>query len=188
MKKNIIPIILKIITIVTTILLIIFAIWLIKLGILKDKNLLIEYLKDFDILAPLIFIIIQIIQVIIPVIPGGVSSLVGVLAFGPILGFIYNYIGLVLGSIIAYYLAKIYGIKLVRKLFSKSSVKKYLNYTKSKIFALICFFVIFLPGLPDDLVCYIAGLSKMDSKTFFIILLVGKPLSLLGYSILMALY
>ena len=187
MKNNITPKILKIITIITTILLIIFLLWLIKLGILKDKTLLINYLKNFGFFAPLVFILIQIIQVIVPIIPGGVSNLVGVLAFGPIFGFIYNYIGLSIGSILAYYLAKIYGIKLVCKLFKKESIAKYLKYTKKKMFTVICFLAIFLPGLPDDLVCYVAGLSQMPTKIFLIIILIGKPISLLAYSIFMAL-
>ena len=184
MPKEIAKKILKIGSIILTILLIIFIIWLIKLGILQDKNLLIEYLKQFGLIAPLIFIIIQIIQVIIPLIPGGVSSLVGVLAFGPVLGFIYNYIGLIIGSIIAYYLAKIFGLKLIQKLFSKTQINKYLNYVQKNIFTEICFIGILLPGLPDDLICYIAGLSQMKTKTFLLILLIGKPLSILIYSIL----
>ena len=73
----------------------------------------------------IIFILLQIAQVVFPVIPGGASCLAGVLAFGPLLGFIYNYIGLVLGSLVAFLLSRIYGIKIVEKLFSEETINKY---------------------------------------------------------------
>ena len=80
----------NIVTIIMTVLIVIFIIYGIKLGIFKDKNILIDYMKKFGIFAPTFFIFIQIIQVIFPVIPGGASCLAGVLAFGPVGGFIYN--------------------------------------------------------------------------------------------------
>ena len=96
----------KIITIIVTILLVAFIIHGMHLGIFKDKSLLINYMKKFGIWAFLFFIILQAIQVVFPVIPGGASCLAGVLAFGPVLGFIYNYSGLVIGSTLAFILSR----------------------------------------------------------------------------------
>lgn len=162
-----------------------FVLYAIKLGIFQDKTLLIEYIKRFRILAPVCFILLQIFQVIIPVIPGGVSCLAGVLAFGPILGFVYNYIGLVIGSCMAYFLAKKYGLKLIEKLFKKETIDRYLKYIQKNYFSKIFWLSIFLPGLPDDLLCYVAGISKMKFDKFLVIILMGKPLSLLSYSLFM---
>ena len=173
----------NIVTFIMTILIIIFIIYGINLGIFKDKMLLINYIAQYGAFGPLIFILIQIIQVIFPVIPGGASCLAGVLAFGPILGFIYNYIGLSIGSCVAFYLSRTYGIKLVRKLFKKETVDKYLKYVRNNKFDKIFIVGIFLPGLPDDLLCYIAGISNMKFKKFITIILLGKPLALVLYSI-----
>ena len=146
----------NIVTIIMTILIVIFIIYGIKLGIFKDKNILIDYMKKFGVFAPLIFIFIQIIQVIFPVIPGGASCLAGVLAFGSVGGFIYNEIGLVIGSIAAYFLSKIYGLRLINSLFKKEQVDKYLNYIRTNKFEKVFLWGIVLPGLPDDLLCYVA--------------------------------
>ena len=183
MSKDKLQRIFNIITIITTVLLIAFIIYAFKLGILEDKTVLVQYMKKFGIFACLFFILIQIVQVIFPVIPGGASCLAGVLAFGPVLGFIYNYIGLALGSLIAFLLSRIYGIKMVEKLFPEETIKKYLKYIQSNRFPTIFFWGIFLPGLPDDLLCYIAGLSKMSLKTFIFIILIGKPFALIFYSL-----
>ena len=173
----------NIVTIIMTILIVIFIIYGIKLGIFKDKNILIDYMKKFGVFAPTFFIFIQIIQVIFPVIPGGASCLAGVLAFGPVGGFIYNEIGLVIGSIAAYYLSKIYGLRLINSLFKKEQVDKYLGYIRTNTFEKVFFWGIFLPGLPDDLLCYILGLSNISFKKFLAIVILGKPLALIMYSV-----
>lgn len=173
----------NIVTIIMTILIVIFIIYGIKFGIFKDKNILIDYIKKFGVFAPTFFIFIQIIQVIFPVIPGGASCLAGVLAFGPVEGFIYNEVGLVIGSIVAYYLSKIYGLRLINSLFKKEQVDKYLGYIRTNTFEKVFFLGIFLPGLPDDLLCYISGLSNISFKKFLAIVVLGKPLALIMYSV-----
>lgn len=178
----------KIITIVITLLLILFIIYGLKLGIFEDKNILVNYIKGLGLFAPIFFIFLQMIQVVFPVIPGGASCLAGVLAFGPLLGFIYNYVGLVLGSILAFILSRKYGISLVKKMFNEETINKYLNYIQTSKFDKIFFLGIFLPGFPDDLLCYIAGLSKMTFKKFIVIIILGKPLALLFYSLFIEIF
>lgn len=178
----------KIVTVVVTILLILFILYGLKIGIFKDKMVLVNYMKKFGIFAPAFFMFLQIFQVIFPIIPGGASCLAGVLAFGSVGGFIYNYIGLTLGSIIAFLISRKYGLKFVQKLFKEETINKYLLYIRNNKFNKIFFLGIFIPGAPDDLLCYIAGLSKMNLKTFTLIILIGKPLALLMYSFFIELF
>ena len=117
-----------------------------KMNLLNDSDLLLERIKSYGLIAPLIFLLIQIVQVVFPVIPGGASCLVGVLAFGPIEGFIYNYVGLTLGSIVSFFLSRNFGLPLINKLFQKETVDKYLGYVRTKKFEKIFFLGIFLPG------------------------------------------
>ena len=175
----------KFIAFLITLTIILFIIHALKLGIFEDKTILINYIEQAGILAPIFFIILQLTQVIIPIIPGGMGCVAGVLAFGPIIGFIYNYIGIIIGSIIAYHLSKKYGLKLIEKLFPKAIINKYQKHISSNNFKKIFFIGILFPGLPDDLLCYIAGISSMNFKTFITIILIGKPISLLMYSLFM---
>lgn len=87
----------------------------IKEKIFTSSEALKLFLERVGGLGPIIFIIIQIVQVIIPVIPGGISTAVGVLVFGPVYGFIYNYICVIIGSIIVFIISKKYGMKVIKK-------------------------------------------------------------------------
>lgn len=180
--------ILTVITIVMTVLICAFIIYGIKIGIFQSPEKLVIYIQKYGILAPLIFILIQIVQVILPVVPGGASCFAGVLAFGPTSGFIYNYIGLCLGSVGAFFLSRRYGLKIILKLFKEETVNKYVGYIKQKKFEKVFFWGIFLPGAPDDLLCYVAGISNISFKKFMVIILLGKPLALFLYSLFMNIF
>ena len=47
----------RIITIIVTLLLILFVIYGLKLGIFQDKTVLVDYIKEFGVVAPLFFIL-----------------------------------------------------------------------------------------------------------------------------------
>ncbi len=177
--------IMTIVTILTTILLILFIVYGLKVGFFESNDALIRQIRQYGIIGPLFFLLIQVVQVIFPVIPGGASCFAGVLAFGPFEGFLYNYLGLCVGSIAAFYLSRRYGLPLIKKLFKEQTVDKYLGYIKTKTFERIFFWGILLPGAPDDLLCYIAGISDITSKRFVYIILLCKPLTLIFYSCFM---
>ena len=123
-------------------------------------------------------------QVVIPILPGGVSCLAGVLIFGPVWGFVYNYIGISIGSILAFLLSKQYGRPVVRNIIGEKNYDKYIGWlSKGNGFDKAFAVAIFLPVAPDDLLCYIAGLTKMTLKKFTAIILLGKPGSILLYSL-----
>ena len=87
-------------------------------GIFSSQKAMADFVIGLGIWGPLVFTLIQIIQVIIPIIPGGISCLAGVLMFGPVKGFILNYIGISLGSLFIFMLARICGRPLYLRGFS----------------------------------------------------------------------
>ena len=175
--------ILNILTIIGIVAVIFFIYFAVKERWFLDNEILLTKIKSFGLLAPLCFILIQIVQVVLPVIPGGASCQVGVMAFGAVGGFIYNYVGLVLGSICSFLLSRKFGMSIIYKLFKEKDIKKALDKINNSKYDLIFFLIILLPGLPDDLFCYISGITKMSLKKFTLIILIGKPLTLLVYSI-----
>lgn len=160
-----------------------FMYWAWKQGILTSQENMQKFIMGFGTAAGIIFVLIQIIQVIIPVIPGGVSCVAGVIVFGAGMGFVYNYVGICIGSILVFLIAKRYGRALMVKMFDKKLIDKYESWTEkngrfTKLFAL----AIFLPVAPDDFLCYLAGTTRMKLKTFTAVILLGKPLSIAAYS------
>lgn len=159
------------------------TVYFINLGVFKDINALRGLVGDSVIMGPIIFILLQILQVVIPIIPGGISSAAGVLIFGPWMGFVYNYIGICIGSIIIFLLGRRYGKPFILSMISDKTYNKYIKWLDDqgrfeKLFAL----AIFLPVAPDDALCLIAGLSNISVKRYTAIILIAKPASIFLYS------
>lgn len=156
-------------------------------GKFESVETLQEYIKGFGIFGPVALIILQAIQVIFPILPGFLGCAVGAVLFGSAGGFWCNYIGISAGSIIAFLLAKKYGIKLVEKLFPKDQYEKYSGWAgKSKSYVAFLFLGMALPLFPDDFFCYFSGLTKMRAEKFAAIIVLGKPWCILAYSLAFA--
>ena len=172
---------------ITAVILIIMGLFLyygLENHLFSDMNSLKSFISKGGIWGPLIFVLIQIIQVVISIIPGGVSCAAGVVLFGPWAGLLYNYVGIVIGSFINFYLARKYGTTLVKSFVSESTYDKYSNWLdKGKKFDKFFALAIFFPVAPDDFLCMLAGLTKMSLKKFSAIILLGKPASIAMYSL-----
>ena len=118
----------KKLTILGTILLFLFLYYLISTGCLTDPLKMENLIDSFGLFSPILFLLIQIIQVIIPIIPGGVSSGIGVILFGPIMGFILNYVGLLIGSIIVFLLVRRYGKNFILRFTDIKTYNKYIGW------------------------------------------------------------
>jgi uncharacterized membrane protein YdjX (TVP38/TMEM64 family) len=140
------------------------------------------FLTKVGVLAFFVFIIFQAVQVVFPILPGGIGLLAGVLIFGPWTGFIYNYIGICVGSILAFLIAKHYGTPIIKALFSEKMQKKYMKWAENKTFPRLFAIAIFMPVAPDDFLCYLAGTTNMTLKRFTTIIVLGKPMAIAAYS------
>lgn len=161
----------------------VFVIYGMGAGLFTNKQELQLLIGTAGILAPLIFILLQITQVVFPLIPGGVTCLAGVFMFGPFWSFLYSYIGIIIGSFINFYLARRYGQNFVKRLVAADVYDKYMSKINSgRKFDLMFAAAIILPGFPDDVLCMLAGLTEMKTTKFALILLIGRPASLIFYS------
>ncbi len=173
-----------ILTIVVTVAMVFLAVYAWQRGLFTSVEALQRVIKRLGIFGPILFVLLQIIQVVVPIIPGGVTLGAGVLIFGNLFGFIYNYIGIVLGSFIIFLLMRSFGRPLAYRLIGRDKILKYgpwLNDQRrfGRLFAL----AIFLPLAPDDALCYLAGLSSMSWRRYATIILLGKPFAVLLYSL-----
>ncbi|MGE9834392.1 TVP38/TMEM64 family protein [Streptococcus orisratti] len=162
----------------------VFVIWLYRQGILNDSNELKTLVKHYRFWGPLVFILIQIIQVVFPVIPGGVTTVAGFLIFGPVLGFIYNYIGILVGSGILFQLVRIFGRKFILLFVSEETFYRYEAKLETPGYERFFIFCMASPISPADVMVMITGLTQMSFRKFMIINIIAKPLSIIGYSYL----
>lgn len=175
---------LHIATIISLSVIVVLTIYGVKTGLLTNRDNLEMLVKKSGIWGPLLFITIQMIQVVLPIIPGGITCGAGVVIFGAWQGLLYNYIGIVVGSMINFYLARRYGQCFVKYFVKEETYEKYIGWLeKGKKFDKFFAFAIFFPCAPDDVLCLIAGLTRMTWKKFATIILLGKPASIAMYSL-----
>lgn len=145
-----------------------------------------EYIDSFGMFGPLILIFVQLAQVVLPILPAVVGYAAGAVLFGWAGGFLCNYIGISIGSLLAFYLARRYGAAFVQRHVSSAAYDKYFHWTQKKGFLWFLILTIFLPVAPDDLICFLAGLTAISAKKFCVIILALKPWCLLLYSLFFA--
>jgi uncharacterized membrane protein YdjX (TVP38/TMEM64 family) len=155
-----------------------------------------EYILGFGEAAPLLFIAIQVAQVVVAPIPGQAAGFAGGYVFGWRLGVLYTMIGLATGSWLVFLLSRKLGRRFVEKLNGAEALKDFEAlfrakdggfYGKSKdavrSHGLLTFFLIMLlPALPDDLVCFAAGLSRIPIWKLMIAALLGRFPGMLALS------
>ena len=120
-----------------------------------------------------LFILIQVLQVVIAPIPGQAAAFAGGFIFGFWKGWALTTLGLVIGSLIAMSLARLLGISLVRKVVPESIIQRFDSVISDGGY--MTFFMIFLlPALPDDAVCFLAGLTKLKLLPLSLVCLLGR--------------
>jgi len=141
--------------------------------VLCDRDELTELVDRAGVWAPGVIILGQILQVVLAPIPGQIVGLVAGYSFGVVWGTVYCTAGSVLGSALALWLARRFGRPLVERLASPELIDRVDSYAEER--GALAFFVIFLvPFLPDDLCCFVAGLTRIRIAELLAVAMVGR--------------
>ena len=160
------------------------AVWGWQSGVLTSQEQMEALVRSCGAAGVLLFILFQTVQVVVPVLPGGLGCLAGVLLFGPLWGFVYNYVGICIGSIVVFAVSRTCGKPLLTMLFSPKLIDKYRCWTEEKDrFARLFALAIFFPVAPDDFLYYLAGTTDMTWRRYTAIILLGKPFAIGLYSL-----
>lgn len=135
-----------------------------------------DYIASFGATAVLIFILFQFLQVVILPIPGSVSVGVGVALFGPLRCSIFSFIGIFTGSVVAFAIGRVIGYKAVCWIVGKDDLDKWLEKVKGKDYLLLSIMFL-LPLFPDDVLCFVAGLSSITWTYFIIMIIITRLIS-----------
>jgi uncharacterized membrane protein YdjX (TVP38/TMEM64 family) len=142
--------------------------------LLSDEARLQETLASFGPWGPLVFIGLQVLQIIVFVIPGEIVQIAGGYIFGPWLGLIYSLIGISLGSAGAFFLGRALGRPFVEALIRREKVEEFDRAFRRGRGLASLFLLFLIPGVPKDILCYLSGLSAIPFLLFFIISAVGR--------------
>lgn len=142
-----------------------------------------QYISSFAPYSHLCFFLIQFLSVILAPIPSNISAAAGGLLFGTIPSFLLTASAVAAGSLIVFLLARIIGRPFADKLVSRKLSAKYLDLINDRadLFLLLAFL---FPFFPDDILCILAGLTKISLGRFALLVLLARPWGLLFASAL----
>jgi uncharacterized membrane protein YdjX (TVP38/TMEM64 family) len=129
-----------------------------------------DYVSSFGNTGAILFVVLQFLQVVILPIPSFITVGAGVLLFGAFKGALLSVFGIVLGSIFGFAIGRLFGSKVVSWIIGKKNLNKGLSMIKGKDKIILTFMFLF-PFFPDDVLCFVAGISSM-STAFFIVMIV----------------
>ena len=143
-----------------------------------------DALNSFGWKGVLVFILLQIIQVVVAAIPGELVQLAGGYLYGSWLGTLYSLTGIVTGSVIVFFTARFLGYPIISAFVSQKNLDKFnfmMNSNKSEVAMFLLFLI---PGIPKDILTYIAGLTPIKPLRFFMIITIGRLPALFGSSVI----
>jgi uncharacterized membrane protein YdjX (TVP38/TMEM64 family) len=139
----------------------------------RDKKFLKETVASWGWMAPMVFIAIQALQVIISPFPGEITGPVGGALFGTWGGVVYSTIGLTIGTLVCFLVGRRWGEPLVRPWLSEHAWRR-MNFILEAEGVILCFILYLIPGFPKDIISYLFGLSPMPFWIFAAISTIGR--------------
>lgn len=135
-----------------------------------------DILDKYEQLGPLPGIFLPFIEALLPFLPLFVFVIANSLAYGLLKGFIYSWIGSVLGSITVFLVIRKLGNKRIfQKIRKNKTVLQVTNWVEyhgfGPLFILLCF-----PFSPSSVINVVAGISKVSKLQFFLAVILGKSI------------
>jgi uncharacterized membrane protein YdjX (TVP38/TMEM64 family) len=140
---------------------------------IADREAIAAYLQQFGVVGPILLFIIIALQVFLAIIPGHAFMVAGGYIYGLLMGFVITQFSTVIASQLAFLLTRKYGRPLVERIAPASVINQWNKLVQSQGVVFFIFAFI-LPIFPNDLMCFIAGLSLISPKKFFLANFLGR--------------
>ncbi len=122
----------------------------------------------------LIFVGLCAVQVVLAIIPGIPFEIAGGYCFGIFEGALLTSLGILLGSVVAFWLSRIFGLRIVKLFYSEEKLQKAAFLKESKRANTVALTAFILPGLPKDMMAYVLGVTEMRFWVFVLISTLGR--------------
>lgn len=143
------------------------------LSFFTDRTKVQGFVMRFGPWAPLAAILLYVTQVLLAPIPGQAIDTVNGYLFGTAWGTIYSLVGVIAGSSVAMALARRFGRPWAERLIRKETLERLDGYSRQR--GALFFFLVFLfPFLPDDVACFLAGLTPLPLAELVVLAAIGR--------------
>jgi uncharacterized membrane protein YdjX (TVP38/TMEM64 family) len=143
-----------------------------------------EWIRGTGIVAPLVFVGVQMFQVVFFFVPGEIPQVAGGYMFGLLNGTLLSMAGITLGASFNFAISRVLGVPFVNALFSSQKVKQARRIANAPKARLSFFLFFLIPGIPKDILCYVAGLSAMRIHVFLLFSTLGRIPGIVGSALI----
>jgi uncharacterized membrane protein YdjX (TVP38/TMEM64 family) len=139
----------------------------------RDRQAVVALLDQLGFIGPLVLMGLVGLQVLIPSLPAEPPMIAGAYAYGFTAGFLMNWLVSVSVSQAVFYLARYAGRPLVERFVPAKHLDKWTRTAgeKGTVFFLLAFVI---PPVPSDILIYVAGLSEIEGRRFFVANFFGR--------------
>lgn len=137
-------------------------------------------IQGFGAWGLVIYVLVEVVQVIVPPIPGGIFPPVAATLFGAETAFLLTMAGTTIGSAIVFAMARAWGRPLLERLVGAQTIDRYARIVTAKG-GLWLFLIMIIPVLPGDSLCALMGSTAMSFRRFLIVTTLGRlPTTICG--------
>lgn len=140
----------------------------------KSVDDIVAFLEHYETESIIVYIVLQIIQVIISVLPGQIFQMAAGYLYGFWAALLFAMTGAIIGTAISFMIAKVLGRDFLHILFGEERISYYVERLNSKRMYTLVFLIYLIPGIPKDMVSYASGISEIRFKPFIILSSIGR--------------
>lgn len=138
-----------------------------------------SFLEQYKTAGIFVYLILQVIQILIPVIPGQALQLAAGYLYHFLPGLALSLLGIGMGTAVSFSLARFLGHDAMVLIFGREKMQHYVRTLNSKRAYQIIFLLYVMPGFPKDFICFAAGISEIRLVPFLVLSLVGRTPALM---------
>lgn len=143
-------------------------------SLVKDPAAFQSQIRGYGLWGQLVFVLLMAAQVVLAPIPGHPFEVAGGYCFGILGGTLLTSLGAALGSLVAFFISRFFGAKVVKMFYSEEKLQKVFFLKANKKQNILTLFVFLLPGVPKDMLAYFMGVTEMRFGAFILISTVGR--------------
>lgn len=140
----------------------------------EGRMVLKDFVSDNIFLGVLMFLALQILQIVVALIPGAVVQVLGGVLFGGFWGTLLCVLGTFLGEAIVFYVVRRFGKPFVEAVIDSKNIKRLSFLQDTKKCELAVFILFLIPVMPKDALTYIAPLTRIKPSSFFLLSMLAR--------------
>ncbi len=174
-RKKVIRIVSLCILVAVMIFVTIICIPIVKMLSTEEGRAGLERLVDSNfLLGVCVYMFLQVLQVLVALIPGGVIQILGGVLFGNFWGTVLCSLGILAGSAIVFFMVRRFGMPVVEAFIDRKGIKKFEFLNDTKKLEITVFILFLIPGMPKDVLTYLAPLTKIKPSSFLALSMLGR--------------